>query len=68
MRGGFGVGSFAVDFGDEDIRLRGEVVGELFPDRGEGLAVCSREVVSFALVTLILIEEGMSTHVHTTAQ
>lgn len=40
MGGGFGVGSFGVDFGDEDRGLGGEGGGELFPDRSEGLAVC----------------------------
>lgn len=40
LRGGFGVGGFAVDFGDEDVGLGGEVVGYLLPDGGEGLAVC----------------------------
>jgi hypothetical protein len=40
LRDGFGVGRFAVDLGDEDGGLRGEVFGEFFPDWGEGFAVC----------------------------
>lgn len=38
--GGLSVGGFAVDFGDEDVGLRSEIGGELFPDGGEGFAVC----------------------------
>jgi hypothetical protein len=40
LRDGFGVGRFAVDLGDEDGGLGGEVFGEFFPDWGEGFAVC----------------------------
>ena len=49
MCGGFGVGSFAVDLGDEDVGLGGEIGGQLLPDGGEGLAVCSG--VSYGLLT-----------------
>jgi hypothetical protein len=51
LRGGFGVGGFAVDFGDEDVGLGGEVGGELFPDGGEGLAVCEGSVSCAGSIT-----------------
>lgn len=35
-----GVFSFSVNLGDQDAGLRDKVVGEGFPDGGEGLAVC----------------------------
>jgi hypothetical protein len=38
--GTLGVGSFGIDLGDNDGRLRLEIVGEGFPRWGEGLAVC----------------------------
>jgi hypothetical protein len=36
---GFGVRGLAVDFGDEDLGFGGEVVGDLLPNGGKGLAV-----------------------------
>lgn len=42
---GLGVLSFGVDLGDDNVGLEGEVVGEGFPGRSEGLAVFWKRVM-----------------------
>ena len=39
--GGLGVFSFGINFGNENVRLVGEVKGNSFPNWSKGLAVCA---------------------------